>query len=211
MSPAGKRGIQHFELVTHTSSDQESQPLDSALDWNDPSSLPTEEVRSLFVVLSKALRAHQLYDENNPVYQRFVSQLADALTELWSRMDRLPISVEEDRFMWMGEPVYESESRADSLAFLLYKDGIREFTLHEGLETQELSAFLKVLNQARDLRPQGDDLLTILWEKDLRYFTYSYVDVLAEGFDMDLPTGGAGLVGGFEEILQEEIDRKSVV
>ncbi len=55
-------------------------------------------------------------------------------------MDRLPISVDEDRFTWMGEVVYESDSRADSLAFLLFKDGVREFTLHEGLETHELTA-----------------------------------------------------------------------
>ena len=43
-----------------------------------------EEVKAVFVVLGKALRAHQLYDENNPVYQRFVSQLAESLAGLWS-------------------------------------------------------------------------------------------------------------------------------
>jgi len=191
--------------VTQTSSDQESDSLETTLDWNDPSSLPVDEVRALFVVLGKALRAQQLYDRNNPVYQRFVSQLGEALENLWSHMDRLSVNVEEDRLMWMGEVAYESDSRSDSLAFLLFKDGIREFTLHEGLETHELAVFLQVLNQARDLRPQGDDLLTILWEKDLKYFTYSYVDVLAEGYDLELPTGGPGLVGGFEEILQEEV------
>jgi len=191
--------------VTQTSPEQESPASEFALDWNDLSNLPTEEVRALFVVLSKALRAQQLYDENNPVYQRFVSQLADALADLWAQMDRLSILVEEDRFMWMGEAVYQSESRSDSLAFLLYKDGVREFTLHQGLETHELVVFLQVLNQARDLRPKGDDLLTILWEKDLKYFTYSYVDVLAEGLDLELPEGGPGFSGEFDKILREEI------
>lgn len=180
-------------------------PSETALDWNDPSVLPLEGVSSLFVVLGKALRAQQLYDENNPVYQRFVSQLGESLTALWSAMDRLPISVEEDRFTLLGETVYQSDSRADSLAFLLYKDGIREFTLHQGLEKHELSVFLEVLNQARDLRPKGDDLLTILWEKDLKYFTYSYIDILSEGMDLDLPVGGPGLAGGFEEILEDEV------
>ena len=75
----------------------------------------------------------------------------------------------------------------------------------EGLEQHELSVFLQVLNQARDLRPKGDDLLTILWEKDLKYFTYSYIDILAEGVDLDLPAGGAGLAGGFEKIIEEEV------
>jgi HEAT repeat protein len=185
--------------------DAESMPHESTLDWNDPSTLPVEDVRGLFVVLGKALRSQQLYDENNPVYQRFVTQLREALEELWVEMDRLSVSVEEDKFFWMGETVYENDSRVDSLAFLFYKDGVREFTLHKGLEVHELSVFLEVLNQARDLRPEGDDLLTVLWEKDLKYFTYSYIDILAEGLDLDLPSGGDGHSGGFEEIVEEEM------
>jgi HEAT repeat protein len=185
--------------------DAESMPHESTLDWNDPSTLPVEDVQGLFVVLGKALRSQQLYDENNPVYQRFVTQLREALEELWVEMDRLSVSVEEDKFFWMGETVYENDSRVDSLAFLFYKDGVREFTLHKGLEVHELSVFLQVLNQARDLRPEGDDLLTVLWEKDLKYFTYSYIDILAEGLDLDLPSGGDGHSGGFEEIVEEEM------
>ena len=190
--------------MTETSPDPANAPPGTTLDWNDPSTLPVEEVRFVFVVLAKALRAQQLYDQNNPVYQRFVSQLAASLEALWTEMDRLPISVDQGRFTWMGEDVYESDSRADSLAFLFYKDGVREFTIHQGLETHELASFLQALNRARDLRVQGDDLLTILWEKDLKYFTYTYIDVLAEGGDLNLPSGGVSLMGGFEKIIQEE-------
>ena len=195
--------------MTQIPPDAENTPPGTVLDWNDPSTLPFGDVKALFVVLPKALRAQQLYDENNPVYQRFVSQLIEALQALWGKMDRLPIIVEEDRFIWMGEAVYQSGSRADSLAFLLFKDGVREFTLHEGLETHELTTLLQVLNRARDLRPQGDDLLTILWEKDLKYFTYSYIDLLAEGLDLGMPAAGPGLVGGFEKILQEEMSQET--
>ncbi len=155
-------------------------------------------------MLGKALRAQQLYDENNPVYQRFVSQLAVALGGLWNQMDTLQISVEEDRLTWMGEDVYKGASRNDSLAFLLFKDGIREVTLKEGLESQELAAFLKVLNRARDLRPEGDDLLTLLWEADLQFFSYNYVDLLSEG--LDLPQAGDGFVDGFQAVLQGEME-----
>jgi len=205
MSRGWSRKTQHFEPVTQIPPDAETSEPGAVLDWSDPSTLPVEEVQALFVVLTKALRAHQLYDQNNPVYQRFVSQLGEALQGLWGQMDRLPISVEENRFVWMGEGVYESDSRADSLAFLFFKDGVREFTLHEGLEAHELAAFLQVLNRARDLRPEGDDLLTILWEEDLEYFTYSYVDLLAEGLDLELPSGGEDLLGGFQQIIQGEL------
>jgi HEAT repeat protein len=190
--------------VTQTPPDPDHLDAGATLAWDEPFPLPLEDLRELFVVLAKALRAHQLYDENNPVYQRFVSQLADALRRLWRDVDRLEIHVEEDRFLWMGEQVYQSSSRTDSLAFLLYKDGIRDFTLHRGLEDHELTDLLHVLNRARDLRPEGDDLLTVLWEKDLRHFTYSYVDVLVEG--VDLPEAGEGYGGGFQHVIREEME-----
>lgn len=173
------------------------------MDWDDPSTFPVEEIKEAFVVLGKAIRAHQLYDENNPVYQRFVTQMAEALEGLWGEMDRLQVGVEEERLTWMGEEVYRSASRTDSLAFLLYKDGIREFTILEGLETHELGSLLKVLNRARDLRPEGDDLLTVLWEEDLQYFEYAHVDVLAEG--VDLPEAGEGFEQGFQAVIEEEM------
>jgi hypothetical protein len=190
--------------VTETPADPREQPTEVALDWDDPSTLPFGEVKELFVSLGKALRAQQLYDANNPVYQRFVKQLSLGLSGLWEKMDRLQVQVEEDRLAWMGEEVYHKTTRSDSLAFLLFKDGIREFTIHEGLEEHELPALLQVLNRARDLRPEGDDLLTILWETDLQHFTYTYVDVLADG--VELPTKGEGFPGGFQEIIAEELD-----
>ena len=189
--------------MTDAPTDPQDRPLEVGLDWDDPSTLPIGEVKELFVSLGKALRAQQLYDANNPVYQRFVAQLGQGLSDLWGKMDRLQVQVEEDRFTWMGEEVYKRATRSDSLAFLLFKDGVREFTLLEGLEKHELPALLQVLNRARDLRPEGDDLLTILWESDLRYFTYGYVDVLAEG--VDLPGRGEGFQGGFQEIVEEEV------
>jgi hypothetical protein len=190
--------------VTQTPADSNTLDATATPDDADLAGLPYAEIGELFVVLSKALRAHQLYDENNPVYQRFVSQLAQALRRLWQDMDRLHVHVEEDRLLWMGEQVYRSTSRTDSLAFLLYKDGIRDFTFHQGLEEHELTDLLLVLNRARDLRPDGDDLLTVLWEKDLQYFTYSYIDLLAEG--AYLPSAGEGYGGDFQDIIHAELN-----
>ena len=162
----------------------------TAAGWADASTLPLADIRELFVTLGKALRAVQLYDENNPVYQRFVQSLREALRNLFTEIDRLVVIVEEDRFTVAGEEVYRADSRADSLAFLFFKDGIREITLLPGLEEEELTPFLRVVQRARKSRGEGDDLLTILWEADLNRFKYQYVDVLAEG--VELPEPGAG-------------------
>ncbi|NJD18243.1 MAG: hypothetical protein FIA95_03035 [Gemmatimonadetes bacterium] len=158
--------------------------------WGGLTGLPVGQVQELFVVLGKALRAFQLYDENNPVRQRFVESFRQAVGQLWSECDKLTLSVEEDRFLLGDQEVYRAESRSDSLAFLFFKDGVREITFLPGLEQDELVRFLSVLQRARKLTPEGDDLLTVLWEEDLQHFQYQYVDFLAEG--VELPTPGAG-------------------
>ncbi len=156
--------------------------------WEDE--LPVDDVRQLFVTLGKAFRAYQLYDENNPVRHRFVDGLRTEFQGMWEALDRIVVSVDEDNFYLEGQSVYKSESRADSLAFLFFKDGVREITFLPGIEGEELERFLGVLQSARKLVPEGDDLLTVLWEEDLRYFEYQYVDLLAEG--VSLPEAGGG-------------------
>ena len=168
----------------------------------NPVSLPPSQVHDLFVTLQKALRAYQLYDENNPVYQRFVSNLKKALAEIWLDVDELRIQVEEFRLLWFDEAVYENDTRTESLAFLFFKDGVREIRLKEGLEHAETEALLRALQRARTLRPEGEDLLTILWDEDLQYFEYQYVDMLAEGVEVPEPGPGNDLT----EAWQEEAD-----
>jgi len=162
-------------------------------DWSEGDDLPVESVRSLFVTLGKAFRAHQLYDENNPVRKRFVETLRREFEGLWNEMDKLVVSLDEDHIYLGGAEVYRSESRNDSLAFLFFKDGVRELTFLPGVESHELEQFLGVLQKARKLVPEGDDLLTVLWEEDLQFFKYQYVDLLAEG--VVLPEAGGGNTG----------------
>ena len=176
--------------------------------WTDTTTLPIAQVRELFVTLGKAIRAVQLYDENNPVYQRFVQSLRDALKDLWGEVDRLVVAVEEDRFTTAGEEVYRAENRSDSLAFLFFKDGIREITLLPGLEQDELAKFLGVVQRAKKSRGEGDDLLTILWEADLLHFKYQYVDLLAEGVEIPVP-GAGGTEAQLQGVLQEEVKEQA--
>jgi HEAT repeat protein len=184
--------------------DHDTGPVEAAtggIEW-DETGLPVEQVQSLFVTLGKAFRAYQLYDENNPVRQRFVDTLRGEFTGLWRDLDKLVVSVDEDHIYLGGAEVYSSESRNDSLAFLFFKDGVREVTFLPGIE-DELVPFLGVLQKARKLVPEGDDLLTVLWEEDLACLQYQYVNLLAEG--VALPEAGAGnSPGELQAALQAE-------
>lgn len=183
--------------VNDASPDTLGQLPDPPSGWDETATFPAEEVRELFVVLGKALRAFQLYDENNPVYQRFVSNLREAFGVVWAELDQVSVVVSEDALTAGGSEVYRSESRSDSIAFLFYKDGVREVTFLPGIEEDELTRLLSVLQRARQLRPEGDDLLTILWEEQLTFLRYQYIDLLAEG--VEVPEAGPG--NSEEELL----------
>jgi HEAT repeat protein len=146
--------------------------------------------RDLFIALSKALRAFQLYDEKNPVYHRFVSALRDSFLRLWATERELTFAVEEARILLDGVSVYDNESRTESLAFLFYKDGVREVTFLPGIEQEELPRLLSVLHRVRFVGP-ADDVLTMLWDEGLQCFRYQYVDYLSEGVELPQPGEGA--------------------
>lgn len=194
-------------MSEHSPASPQSTRPAAAGTWADPEGLPPGDVKNLLVTLTKALRAVQLYDERNPVYQRFVSGLASAFRDLWDSMDRLSLAVEEEALLVHGEEVYRNDSRNESLAFLLHKDGIREISFLPGLEDAELEAFLRVLQRARSAGPQGDDLVTILWDADLQYVRYAYVDLLAEG--VDLPGREPDLSISLAPILEGELQAPS--
>ncbi len=170
--------------------------------------LPLDEVRDLFVTLGKALRAYQLYDENNPVYHRFVSSLREAFQDIWQEVDKVKVMVEEHRLMTGEVAVYENQTRSESLAFLFFKDGIREITFLPGIEIDELERFLGVLQRARDMKPDADDLLTVLWEANLAFFEYSYVEVMPDGIELPAaaPEGERADLGKAHQSVREDAE-----
>jgi len=168
--------------ISDQTPDETDPTGDDLEDWGEGDDHPVEQVKDLFVVLGKALRAFQLYDENNPVRRRFVNSLRESFEQLWQELEGLNLSVEEHRLVLAGEAIYENRSRSDSLAFLLYKDGVRDITFLPGIEGDELDKILGVLQRAKMLKTaEADDLLTMLWEADLEFFKCQYVAQFTEG------------------------------
>ncbi len=190
--------------MTDSKAEVPGQVAPEGAEWDEDGALSSAAVKELFVTLGKALRAVQLYDENNPVYRRFVTALRESFQGLWEELGELKVHVEEDRLVLGGTEVYRAQSRTDSLAFLFFKDGIRTVTFLPGIEEEELEPFLGVLQSARNLKPDGDDLLTVLWEHEFAFFQYQYVDLLADG--VVFPEAGTGDLGTSPaEVLKAEL------
>jgi hypothetical protein len=131
--------------------------------------------------LGKAVRAHQLYLPNNPVYQRAIEQLRAAFHALWAETDQLTLAITESELRWEGRVVASEPTKSESLAWLLYKDGLRELTFVRGFEADELDRLLTLLQRVKRAAPDEDDLLTLLWEQDFVNLRYQFVEFAPEG------------------------------
>lgn len=147
--------------------------------------LPPGKTSELLLLLAKGIRARQTYNSNNPVFQRFLGALRAAFTSCFEQVPELHVTVEESTFRVGDEVITVGEGR-DSLPFFFYKDGIRRLDFLPGFEA-EVEEFLDLVHQARQAGPEGEDLVSLLWEREFDAFKYSYVDLLAEGVNVPGP------------------------
>jgi hypothetical protein len=139
---------------------------------------PVEELLRFFV---KAVRAHQLYLPNNPVYKGAIDTVRNAFSPLWQQTNELSLKFSETEIKWFDRPVLaESTKSADSLPWTFFKDGIREVQFLPGFEHDELVKLFDILQRVRKASPDEDDLLTLLWQADFASLRYRYVDVGAD-------------------------------
>ncbi len=144
--------------------------------------LPAAQVSELITGLVKALRAFHMYLPNNPIYQRAADNLRASFTPIWAVLEELALTVAETDFVWEEQVVYHQPAKNESLAWGLYKDGMRSLTLRRGAEAEELMRLLETINRARYLPADaGDDLLTLLWAQEFQYLQYQFVEFFGEG------------------------------
>jgi hypothetical protein len=181
-----------------------------------PPPIPLALVEEACRALSKAVRARMLYLPNNPNYQRAGELFAAAFVPFWEHDDSCTLVVGEHHIGYAGHVVYRDDPQGgEQLAWLLFKDGLRELTVLPGFEG-ECERLLDIMVRARKTLPDEDDLLTLLWEGDFLSLRYRFVDVTLDGLEVadymapeppvrvvdawgtDTPAGwlGTGLDGG---------------
>lgn len=150
--------------------------------------LSAAQVEDLLRALGSTVRSYRLYSGNGPTLERFVEAFREKLRLLWARTDRLRLEVDEQSLVWEDHKVFPTGDATPELAFLFYKDGIREITLLPGFES-EVDKLLAVLGRAPQVREDEDDLLTLLWQENFTAFKYEYVELAPEGVELGEPSG----------------------
>jgi hypothetical protein len=157
----------------------QTPPVARTHEVGEPPFSPTL-IEEVLKVLVKAIRAHQLYLPNNPVYQRALDNLRRAFLPVWSHVEEISLTITEVDFRWERRSVMHETVKTESLPWLFFKDGIRELRLVKGFEEQEVVGLLDILKRVKKASPEEDDLLTLIWEKDFTLLRYRFVDLTLE-------------------------------
>jgi hypothetical protein len=145
---------------------------------------PTAAVEEFLRAFTKAARARQLYLPNNPIYRGAIDTLRAAFRPVWQQTNVLPLAIDESSMRWEEETVFTDPTgakTADNLAWLFYKDGVRELTITPGFEDEEVVKLLDIVQRARRATADDDDLVAMLWEAEFAFLTYRHLDLLQEG------------------------------
>lgn len=159
------------------------------LERDAPSAADVARVEDLLRGLSAAVRSYRLYAGNGPMLERFVDALRQKLAAVWADLPLVRLEIGEQWMKWEGVRVFPTGDSGADLAFLFYKDGIREVVMLPGLEA-EIEPLLRVLGSAPQIREDEDDLITLLWQQSFTAFRYEYVEALAEGVESIAVAGG---------------------
>lgn len=135
-----------------------------------------EKVRRITNTLSKFVTGKKTYAKNNPTLAKFAKEFDDAFRTFFEDHEALVLTVEQCEMKWEGRVVYENEKIDDSLAFMLYKDGIGEVTFHNKVNSEQLERFVDLLkDEIHNFSPE-EDIVTKLWRSDFEDITYRVLD-----------------------------------
>ncbi len=177
----------------------------------DPATL--NQAKIVLKSFDTALTAMRIYPSENPAVKKSVHFFTERLKEYLETYEELRLGIKEFSFTLQGETVFQDTIKKKSLAFLLFKDGMRTLTFLNGLEKQELVKFLEILKEATDLPPEESDVVSFLWEEDFFNIRYFVVDEFLDMYigreekdseiDLDITKLSEGSIGLTPEDKEE--------
>ena len=152
---------------------------------------------SLLTRLAATARSFLLYDPHNETIQRFITKLLLELSAALDEEGTLTLLVQPLEIVYEGEPVYINRDRERSLAFRLYRDGVRQLRLRPGFSPDELARLLEVLSiRYTGVNQREEDVVTLLWRARFRHLDVVAVEGIVpedDAADSEGPAAAPGL------------------
>ena len=132
--------------------------------------------RDLTGVLIKTVKAFRFYPPDNPTLKGLKDQLLRKFQYFLNKYQSFAIEVGQYDLSYKGKILYENPDMKTSLAFLLYKDGLREIRFLKQLEEWEVQGILDILKQSEQINPFEEDIVTMIWERNFVHIRYLATD-----------------------------------
>jgi hypothetical protein len=152
----------------------------ASIEVPDESSRHTR-VAAFFQALDKYLRGIRLYEGRGDLVGKLGGR-AQARADAMVADGDVLVRVAPFGVLFEGNSISPAEDKPAQYLFRLFCDGVRELTFLRGLDAEELRTFATVL--ASDARNAEEDIITLLWKKELKTIRYYATDTLqmdAEG------------------------------
>jgi len=132
--------------------------------------------RDLTKSFVKTIKAFRFYPPDNPILKGFQEQLPKKFQFFLNKYHSFVFQVGEYSLLYKGKVLYEHRDVKASLAFLFYKDGVRELRFMKGLEDWEIKGLINIIAQHENINQIEDDIVTLMWEKEFSHIGYFATD-----------------------------------
>lgn len=140
---------------------------------------------AFLVALTRAARSFLLYDSANGAIHHFLATLATAAEDYRGRFGALSLEVRPFEILSGGEVIYLDRDRERSIAFRLYRDGVRRLDMSADVPWHEVLKLLEILSiRYTGIRQSEDDMVVLLWKAGFVEIQVEAVEgVINEEFD----------------------------
>lgn len=145
------------------------------------------QAQDLMNSFTKTIKAFRLYPPENPVLIGLREQFFRKVQDFLREYHYFVLEVGEYELSFRGKVLYRNPDLKSSLAFLLYKDGLREIRFMEGIEEWEVEAILEIVKRGDLINQLEDDLVTLMWEKDFIHISYRATEAFLEDMPVLIP------------------------
>lgn len=144
-----------------------------------------ERVRGIIVSFQKFINAKTIYAENNPTVTKFAEACYQSFRTYFEKEKELLLTIEQYRIRWNDEIVYENCDKAESLAFLLYKDGVGELIFQSSVKPGELNRLADIIKNELYSPSSHLDMVGKLWQAEFGSIYYRVFDEFTDGTEGD--------------------------
>ena len=143
-----------------------------------PAGKATNEMRAL----ARTARSFLMYDTKNEAIKGFLEVYQAEVQKVFDAFGEMELEIRPFEMLRGGEVVYLERDRERSLAFRLFRDGVRKITIQPTVAWEELLRLLEIMSiRYTGINQQEEDIVTLLLKSGFAHIQISAV----EGFVPD--------------------------